>query len=531
MATNINGLIYYKLDANLHGYPGDITKNCGLRGEEIDGNFNFLRGNDIKNISFDEKGFIYITKYNGEILSAKQVDTPDYDFSFNQNLGTLTIITPNGKEIVLEGFKMPEKTIFHDNTITGDGSSEKPLSVSNNIRTGRFRPAIKLIDTITINENGEIENLPTENISTHDRYVTKEKISRFGKLYPLAGIEKIDERLKELNSEWHVPSKKEWDEILNAIDCEHPNHNDITSNVELGDFAGAALKAKKYWKKTEDEKLLSDDAYDFSIYPVGYCGNRGKEFYGSFGEATAFWTNTVEDNHKDMFVKTFKYDTETVGQNTWGENYYLSLRLVKQFTGDNFYDIEYIDGITNTCVQIPGTNLIWTKENIAFSHPQYDGFTPEKWNEIQDIENTFSIHYFINDWNGKSWDKLEIKEGESVVLHEGEHGPMHEWILVNGELIDILHENGVSADEVTKGLSDEITNRIDADNKLWEAINTRDEIIQEMQNTIIKLQDEINSLKTTSITNITGVANEISVTVTDNTAVVGFAEDAYFVAG
>ena len=52
-----------------------------------------------------------------------------------------------------------------------------------------------------------------------------------------------------------------------------------------------------------------------------------------------------------------------------------------------------------------------------------------------------------------------------------------------------------------------------------------------MQNTIIKLQDEINSLKTTSITNITGVANEISVTVTDNTAVVGFAEDAYFVAG
>ena len=29
MAANVNGLIYYKLDANVHGFPGDITKNCG----------------------------------------------------------------------------------------------------------------------------------------------------------------------------------------------------------------------------------------------------------------------------------------------------------------------------------------------------------------------------------------------------------------------------------------------------------------------------------------------------------------------
>lgn len=528
MATNINGLTYYKLDANLHGYQGDITKNCSLRGEEIDGNFHFLRGADIKSVSFDDNGTLYITKYNGEILSAKQSESTEYEFSFNQDLGILTIKTPGGKEILLEGFKRPEISIFHDNTITGDGSPKNPLSISNNIRTGRFRPAIKLIDTITVNENGDVENLPTENITKHDRYVTKEKISRFGKLYPLSGVEKIDKRLKELNSEWHVPSKEEWDEILNLIDCEHPNHNDITSNIELGEFAGTALKAKDYWKSTEDGKILSDDAYNFSIYPVGYCGNRGKEFYGSFSEVAAFWTNTVEDNYKDMFVKTFKYNVETVGQNTWGENYYLSLRLVKNFTGDNFHDVENIDGYTYNCIKIPGTNLIWTKENIAFSHLEYDGFYPERWDEI---ENNYTIHYFINDWNGHSWDKYEIKEGESLVLYEGKHGPMHEWVLINGELTDILHENGVSADEVTKGLSDEITNRTDADNKLWEAIDTRDEIIQEMQNTIIKLQTEINNLKTTSITNITGVANEISVTVTDNTAVVGFAEDAYFVAG
>ena len=54
MAANLNGIIYYKLDANTHGYSGDITKNSGLRGEEIDGNFAFLRGHDIEKIHFDE---------------------------------------------------------------------------------------------------------------------------------------------------------------------------------------------------------------------------------------------------------------------------------------------------------------------------------------------------------------------------------------------------------------------------------------------------------------------------------------------
>lgn len=519
MATNTNGLIYYKLDANLHGYQGDITKNCGLRGEEIDGNFNFLRGNDIQNISFDEKGNICLTKYNGEVLSAKQAEDSEYDFSFNQDSGILTIITPEGKKIILEGFKTPAREILHDTTITGDGSPEKPLSVSNNIRTGRYRPAIKLIDTVK--ENDEIEKLPTENLSVHDRYVTKEKINRFGKLYSLSGTETINEDLKKLNSEWRVPSKKDWDELLNAIDCAKPNHSDVTSNVELGEFAGAALKSKEYWKPIENDKVLSDDVYDFSIYPVGYCGNRGKEFYGSFGESAAYWTTTVEDNHKDMFVKTFEYNSEAVKQHTWGENYYLSLRLVKNFTGDNYNDAEVINGFTNNCIHIPGTNLIWTKENIAFSHPEYDGFTPKEWDEIED---NYSIHYFINDWNGESWDKQEIKEGEGVVLYEGEHGPLHEWILKNGELIDILHENGVSADEVTKNLSEEITNRVNADYEILEQIKT-------LQTTIENLQNEIASLKASAITNISGVPNEISVTVTDNTAVVGFAEDAYFVAG
>ena len=57
------------------------------------------------------------------------------------------------------------------------------------------------------------------------------------------------------------------------------------------------------------------------------------------------------------------------------------------------------------------------------------------------------------------------------------------------------------------------------------------EAITALQTELANTKAELDTLKANAITSMTGVANEISVTVTDNTAVVGFAEDAYFVAG
>lgn len=428
MAIETNGVIYYKLDSNIHGYKGDITKNCGLRGEEIDSNFNFLRGQDIETISFNEKGELVIKRYNGEILNVIPVNTFDYNykFSFNQDLGILTIITPDEHEIKLEGFA--SNNIYHDYNFEGDGSHDNPLTLSNIVRTGRYSPAIKLIDTINTDEK-----LPIENINLHDRYVTKEEINTFGRLYPLKSVEEINNYLKSQGSEWHVPSKEEWDELLNAIDCHLDKpHSSTETNKELGEFAGAALKDLKYWKEYNG-KVLSDDKYNFSIYPLGYCGDRGKDYYGSFGETACYWTSSVEDNDKEMFIKSFNYDKETVKQNTWSENYYLSLRLVKKLTDSNFYDEEVINGYTCKCIHIPGTTTIWTKYNIDFS--QFENFIPSEWEQYKN-SNEIKTHYFINDWNGNRWDKLEIKEGESIILHESEKGTMHEFLLINGELID-----------------------------------------------------------------------------------------------
>ena len=425
MAIETNGVIYYKLDSNIHGYTGDITKNCGLRGEEVDSNFNFLRGQDIKTISFNNEGELVIERYNGQTLNALPVNGPEYDFSFNSELGVLTIITPNKEEIKLEGF--PSTNVYHDYTFKGNGTQTNPLTISHITRTGRYLPAIKLIDT-TNNEY-----LPSkEEVNLHDRYITKENINLFGRLYSLKGVEEISLKLSEENSEWHIPTKEEWDELLNLIDCINPNHDSTESNVELGEFAGAALKDKNYWKEYNG-KILSDDKFDFSIYPVGYCGDRGKDYYGSFGETACYWTSTVEDNYKDMFIKSFNYDKETVRQNTWSENYYLSLRLVKKFTSDNLNEYEVINGYTCECIHIPGSTNIWTKYNVDFS--QFDNFVPSEWEKHQTSDDIVT-RYFLNDWNGNNWDKLEIKEGESIVLYNSEKGSMHEFILINGELID-----------------------------------------------------------------------------------------------
>ena len=169
----------------------------------------------------------------------------------------------------------------------------------------------------------------------------------------------------------------------------------------------------------------------------------------------------------------FDYNTEAVGQRTWGENYYLSVRLVKTFTGNNFNDAEDIDGFTSNCIHIDGTSTIWTKENIAFSQEQYEGFVPDEWEKYDNVdedENSYIVRYFVNDWNGNGWDKHEIKEGEGIVLYEGDNGRMHEWLLVNGELVDssvlLKEEFKEEIEALYKHLEDEVNDRIEVDNQL-----------------------------------------------------------------
>lgn len=488
MDSNINGIIYYKLDAITNGYIGDITKNCGLKGEEIDGNFNFLRGHDIESISFDENDNLVIKRYDGSVLTTVKTEKPEYNFAYDTNFGILTIITPNGEEILLEGF-YTEKQIHHDFTLDGTGLQNNPLKISNLAQTGRYFPAIKLVET-----------LPSENVAKFDRYVTKEKISRFGELYNISTVNAFQQKLKENNSKWRVPTKEDWDSLLNFVDCENPEHGSSNDENYYGEFAGAALKSTHYWNAFNG-KVLSDDIYGFSILPVGYVNDT----YNSFGNTTAFWSSTEFENSGKYFVKCFDYNSEQVGLKLLDDKNYLSLRLVKDYKIDEISDTEVVEGTTIKCLHIPGHNLIWSKENVILTNMQ--GVTPEEWKDYENIESeddSYVVRFFINEWNGNSWDKQELKEGVGIVLYEGEYGRMHEWMVIDGVLTDVSEfikpEFANEINNVNSKIDAEIERAVSVEESIVSHVNTLENdltntvnfINSKIDNEIISLNDNIN---------------------------------------
>ena len=495
MNSNINGIIYYKLDATTNGYIGDITKNCGLKGEEIDGNFNFLRGHDIESISFDENDNLVIKRYDGSVLTTVKTEKPEYNFAYDTNFGILTIITPNGEEILLEGF-YTEKQIHHDFTLDGTGLQNNPLKISNLAQTGRYFPAIKLVET-----------LPSENVAKFDRYVTKEKINRFGELYNISTVNAFQQKLKENNSKWRVPTKEDWDSLLNFVDCENPEHGSSNDENYYGEFAGAALKSTHYWNAFNG-KVLSDDVYGFSILPVGYVNDN----YNSFGNTTAFWSSTEFENSGKYFVKCFDYNSEQVGLKLLDNKNYLSLRLVKDYKIDEISDTEVVEGTTIKCLHIPGHNLIWSKENVVLTNMQ--GVTPEEWKDYENIESeedSYVVRFFINEWNGNSWDKQELKEGVGIVLYEGEYGRMHEWMVIDGVLTDVSEfikpEFANEINNVNSKIDAEIERAVSVEESIVSHVNTLENDLTNTVNIInSKIDNEVISLND----NINGEVNKLS---------------------
>ena len=83
--TAQKGVIYYKLDPQFH-YENDVTLNCGLTGGDIDGNFNFLRGYDIKTFEVSEdKRELTVVRHNGEKLAVNIYDPQFYHFEYDKS--------------------------------------------------------------------------------------------------------------------------------------------------------------------------------------------------------------------------------------------------------------------------------------------------------------------------------------------------------------------------------------------------------------------------------------------------------------
>ena len=512
----MDGLYFYKLVSN---YPEDVTKNCKLTVNEIDGNFLTLKDADIKSYDFDsETNNLTLTRNNGETLTVTLSGiTKNLNVSWDDSKGEL-VIEYNGEKQALSGF-VTKKNLgsnvmtkaITDGTIKGDGTSGNPLSLNPIERTGFYRSALRLVDTI----NGE--ELPKCK-EKGDRYITYEYTDEYGKLYNYNGVAQISDLL---TNGWRIPTKSDWDNMLNAIEpCTYRNHQSVNCHIELGKFAGKKLKDKGTWcgeeyysactSDTDEEYYLDPEVcpkdkpvsptgtndYGFGIKPAGYAIDEEDKLKQC--EWGTFWTSTqtMPGTQSDYYVKIFENKRSGVVQIADCPQHYYSLRLVKDYDGSNAHESEYFEklGKSYPTVLLPTLKSddnpnnqwgmsIWTSVNVDFE-------TADKtWDEIKNIEvgsPTCILPfyegtapekkkvYFINDWNGKCWEKRELIEGDTIVLNEPiESGYTNdtEYRIVNGELVptddlaytrvvdkvlSVIHEIEARIDSLTAALDEEI---------------------------------------------------------------------------
>ena len=551
----MNGITYYRLKSD---YPGDYTKNCALNGTEVDNNFYVLEGRDVKSISVDGKDII-VTLLNGNIITATgaldfakndDVKSSVINVEFDKLNGVLILTSIDGTVQRIEGFATNENTDFSvstDNTLCGDGLRNAPLGVAPSAKTGQFKTVKSIIN---VAEGG---TLPACGNILGDRYVTCEDISDYGYLYDYRAIREIACELK--NTGWRIPTKADWDDLLNAVEpCEcDKTHESATKNKFLGKWAGKLLKSKTMWRNCDcsgdcgccndecnctnksncgcendctcgqdtcfdysDDPCIGTkesesnckcenncqgehqglDAFGFRVTPAGYADD-GCNF-GYFKERSAFWTATTDQDNTKAYIKRFQYNKDGVYQDVIPSNYHLSLRLVKDYNGKNYFDVEEIMDMEYPTLLLPSISKgksIWTSCNFACGNASLCPMLP---NNGQGL--TYTRHYFINEWNGFKWVRNEMKQGDTVTVAKAPKGKtMVEYRVIGNDFIsvnemiynDVMKDVTVITDSleeklterielVEKSIENEHEERLEVERQLWEGIaeeaSSREEI-------------------------------------------------------
>lgn len=499
----IDGVTYFKLRSD---FEGDYTKNCGLLGEEIDKNFYFLRGYDIKDIYMTKDRHIVIERVDSEYppfdidisVLLEDVEEAGKDmFFFDKETGTIIVTYPDGTTAKMDGFLVDGKDIkmATEGSFEGDGTYYNPLKISSVYETGTYAPADEYFD-IT-----KTHKMP-EGKGKGYRIVTKEYIDGFGCLYPFSAVGKIQSALTAMGSQWRVPTKSDWDELLNAMEVnpEKREHN-TNKTTWLGEVAGSALKTTTLW---DDFKTLpgeipveGQDCVGFSILPLGIGPDRNEilndvnDDIEGFRKLGGVWTNTLDDTG-NAYVKIFGYNSAKVDQDTYGAGARLSIRLLKDYSYNNYSEIETILGLPYPTVLVTGNcdgvsyNKIWTQINVYNSDPGLGGTRSVEWDEVTEANRSIQIIYFINEWDGTEWKKKKMEDGDSVVIINYDEKPYHEWRVINGELIDTIDDTmkdfNNKITNIIEKLDNEIKNRENSDDKLLEAIQNEGKIRLDVDN-------------------------------------------------
>lgn len=524
----MNGITYFRLKSD---YDGDTTKDCGLTGQEIDNNFYVLEGRDVKSLEVDGDD-IAIVLYNGDRITAENALSgyaKDLSFDFDKENGTLII--KQGEQVVqtISGFDCADcGKIYTDMTLIGDGTKENPLGVSSMAQTGHYKPVNGIIDKTT-------QYMP-EPSGVGDRYIVKNEISNYGRLYNYCGVNHISCMLQCENSEWRIPKRTDWNEMLNALEPDgERNHGakdaygHYYSNKFLGKYAGKFLKSECGWddcnesqdggcdceencpdgcggtnpcmhmncnhEQSQPSGITPESTEPYDCYGINFNAMPlGKVESGTsvaVGKRAYFWTGCNRDN--EAFIKALDYCKNGVLQEIVSKDNFYSLRLVKEYNGDNYYGQEEIgEQVFETSI-IPYITengeqgyRVWTTVNVGIDTPCGD-VQPTLESDCEDLTTVYSIA----EWNGHHWIYKRLEEGETVtVLCDDDNCDYVDYMLVHGELVEAVHNYD--------GDISELTNRIE---NLEDRMSIVETTTQNIQNSIEEINNNITSIQTQVETN------------------------------
>ena len=545
----MKGLYFYKLNSP---YSEDVTKNCKLTINEIDSNFLSLKDEDIASAEFDKKSkSLVLTRNNGEQLI---VDLSDVTYDLNVETScsadegasitisydgadgnkTVTfdhIVTVDNLRSVI-GSDLLTKVIT-DGTLKGDGTISSPLGLSGTEKSGMIAPVKGRLDLTKGGKLPEVAKLGT-------RYITIEYVNDYGYLYNGEALAKITESLEKEGKGWRVPTKADFDVLLNSIEpCDYQNHNSAKCHIDLGLVAGKYLKTECGWLGEPDcectstapmtgcsvqdqvssedtdyvegeqnieitdepnlnlESYQGVDKYGMGILPSGNAildaFNHPQANY--FKEKSFFWTSTHVhgDIDQDVYVKVFDWNKTTVSQAAECPSPYYSVRLVKDYDGSNYFDSEYIDGVLYKTILFPKSRQVWLATNYA----KNEGFETSGVPMITDVNNGEVLEkrkaLFVNEWNGEYWEKRALNEGETVVVEnpcfdsEGDQVRTVCWLDQEG----VKHCVDVTIPKETQSNVEYRVYTTDGCNK--ELVNTDDIVVERIVNIMTPMiEDERN---------------------------------------
>jgi hypothetical protein len=492
-----NGITYFRFKSP---YEGDTVKNCGLEGSEIDNNFYVLESRDVKAVSVDGDDIV-LTLYDGKTITGEDVLSGfarDLSFEFDTDKGVL-YITQNGETTEISGFAASGccDGVATDSTLVGNGTKDNPLGVAGNYQTGHYKPVIDILDI-----SQEDVDIPTgDDLHIGDRYVIKQEVSTAGLFYDYRGVIEIACRLCSESSEWRVPTRGDWNKMLNAIepDKSYANHGAGSGNVWEGKYAGKLLKSPNI--KTDDhpcgwdisncqsgddddccgdcgcgesvnpcidhdcghetvepdgtpsESNVGSGCYGFNVEPMGYIDNvTGHQSQN--GKRAYFWTATAKacemtcDRVNSAFIKGF----DSCRSGVWDEEVsvveggYRSLRLVKDYDKTNYRDVENILGVSTSTTIVPEAEMIWTDVNVSIPVCECHAKNADACSDLETI-------YYIIEWDGSKWNYKAINEGEIVTVLDKDAG-YPDYKLVDGELVVNSGGTKEDIDEIRQKLAE-----------------------------------------------------------------------------